>query len=179
MNQKLYILLISLLLLTGISNQSRAEGWYVGGGGQSVSFGDDLRTIDNGIGILFSGGYDFDKHFGAELMSGVSFHDDGVTRFGYATNSYILAGGKFSLGNDSFKPYLVAGISLHAVDFEFFREITGNGIYFGIGADIALSGRSKLNISFRTSDWDGDDSIVSFDVTTDMVTIAYNFYFSE
>lgn len=178
MNSKIFASLVSLVLLASTSYQAHAEGWYVGGGGQTVSFGDDLESIDNGIGFLFSGGYDFDSHFGVELMSGASFHDDGITFNGYATHSYVLTGGKLSLGNDSFSPYLVAGISLHVVDFEFFEEISGSGIYFGIGADIAISDQSKLNISFRRSNWDGEDSVFDYDVTTNMFTVAYNYYFS-
>ena len=178
MNSKLFALLVSFVFLAGVSYQSHAEGWYVGGGGQTVSFGDDLESIDNGIGGLFSGGYDFNSHLGVELMSGVSFHDDGITFNGYATHSYVLTGGKLSLSNGAFDPYLVAGLSLHVVDFEFFEEISGSGIYFGFGADIALSDQSKLNISFRRSNWDGEDSVFDYDVKTSMVTVAYNYYFS-
>ncbi len=178
MIRKIFALLVSFVLLAGVSYQSRAGGWYVGGGAQSVSFEDDLQNIDNGIGIIFSGGYDFNKNFGIDLMTGGSFHDESLLN-SYAVQSFVMVGGKASLGSDSFNPYLVAGVSYHVVDFEFFEEISGSGVYFGVGADIFISKQSALNISFRTSDWNGDDSVFDYNVTTDFVSVAYNYYFSR
>ena len=178
MNRNIFALLVSFVLLASVSYQSHAEGWYVGGGGQTVSFGDDLQDIDNGIGFIFNGGYDFNNNFGVDLITGVSIHDDSLSN-GYAVQNFVLVGGKASLSSDSFNPYLVAGISLHVVDFEFFEDISGSGVYFGVGADIFISKQGALNISFRTSDWDGEDSVFDYDVTTDFVSVAYNYYFSR
>jgi len=57
MIRNIFALLVSFVLLAGVSYQSRAGGWYVGGGAQSVSFEDDLQNIDNGIGFIFIGAH--------------------------------------------------------------------------------------------------------------------------
>lgn len=179
MNKKLINLLLAFLILTGFTQQSLAEGWYVGGGIVKASFEDDLQSIDSGNGLAFNGGFGFNENFSVDLLSGISIHDGGIFT-GDIAQGFIMAGGKFSFGTDTFRPYLLAGISLHIVDFEFFTEdITGNGVYWGVGADIFVSKQGALNFSLRSSDWDGEDSLLDYNVTTEIVTIAYNFYFSR
>lgn len=179
MNIKLFNLPLAFLIFTGFTQQSFAEGWYVGGGIVKASFEDDLQSIDSGNGLAFNGGYGFNENFSVDLLSGVSIHDGSIFT-GNIAQSFVMGGGKFSFGSDTFRPYLLAGISLHFVDFEFFTEsITGNGIYWGVGADIFVSKQGALNFSLRSSDWDGEDSLLDYNVTTEVVTFAYNFYFSR
>jgi len=179
MKIKLFNLLVAILFFTGLTEQSHANGWYVGGGLVKASFEDDLQTIDSGNGLAFNGGYGFNENISVDLLSGVSIHDGGIVT-GDIAQGFVMGGGKFSFGSDTFRPYLLAGISFHFVDFEFFTEsINGNGIYWGVGADIFVSKQGAINFSLRSSDWDGEDSLLDYNVTTEVVTIAYNFYFSR
>ena len=178
MNQKHIILLLSIIILPGFAGLSHAQGWYVGGGLQKVSFEDDLAVVDGASGFSAGGGYGFNEMFSMDLMSNGSIQDDSTFN-GYVVHWSFLGGGKLSFGTDRFRPYLAAGISFHVVDFEFFEEITGSGTYWGVGADIFLAKQHALNISFRSSDWNGKDPVFDYDITTEFVTVAYNFYFSR
>ena len=178
MNQKNIILLLAIFILPGFAQLSHAQGWYVGGGAQRVSFEDDLAVVSNTSGFSVGGGYGFNEVFSIELMQNGSIQNDSTIN-GYVLHSSFLGGGKFSFGTDNFRPYLAAGVSIHVVDFEFFEEITGSGTYWGVGADIFLAKQHALNVSIKTSNWNGEDSVFDYDVTTKFVTVAYNFYFSR
>jgi len=108
MNKKLINLLLAFLILTGFTQQSLAEGWYVGGGIVKASFEDDLQSIDSGNGLAFNGGFGFNDNFSVDLLSGISIHDGGIFT-GDIAQGFIMAGGKFSFGTDTFRPYLLAG----------------------------------------------------------------------
>ena len=121
MNIKLFNLLLAILIFVGLTQQSHANGWYVGGGLVKASFEDDLQTIDSGNGLAFNGGYGFNENFSVDLLSGVSIHDGGIVT-GDIAQGFVMGGGKFSFGTDTFRPYLLAGISLHFINFEYFSE---------------------------------------------------------
>ncbi len=90
-----------------------------------------------------------------------------------------MLGGKFSFGDGGFRPYVTGGISKNSVDFENFDEITGDGTYWGIGADIFINQNHVINVSYRLNDWEGDDSVFDYDVSNKMLTVSYNFYFAR
>jgi len=173
--------LLGFFVFAGFTPQSQAEGWYVGGGIQGVSFEDELDDIDSGNGVTFSGGFRSDELFSAELLVGGSFHEDAIFDEDVFQFS-VLAGAKLSSGSDTVQPFVVAGISLNVVDFDDvdnFDEISGVGLYWGIGLDVFLADQHALNIGYRSNSWDGENDDFDFDVTTDMVTIAYTFHFSR
>ncbi len=63
------------LASTGLAPSTYAQGWHLGGGSQSVGFGDDLDLVDRGSGIVSSAGIsingiDFDEF---ETISGKAF----------------------------------------------------------------------------------------------------------
>lgn len=179
MNRKYRVAIFAFLLLAGVSQPSGAQGWYVGGGAQIVQLKGDLDFVTTGFGPGFSAGYRLNDLFSIDVQFGVTIHDDSSLFVDDITvHDSLLVGGKFSFGSDTFKPYIVAGFARHNVDFEFFQSIDGNGTFWGVGGDIFLTKNHVLNISFRKSDWDGEDTVFKYDITSEIFTVAYNFYFS-
>jgi len=161
------------------SFSAQAEGWYLGGGAVTSNLEDDLDDdISQGFGAAFSAGYSVNDLFGIEFLLSSAIHDEDITD-GYVINDTFMVGGKFSFGGEGFRPYVAGGISRNTVDFENFDEITGDGVYWGIGADIFINQNHVINISYRLNDWEGDDSVFDYDVRNKMLTVAYNFYFTQ
>jgi len=167
-----------LVILLGLpAHSALAAGWQIGGGGQFVDFDDDLDGIDSGFGGIFSAAYRQSEFIGFDFQVGVSGHedDDLDEDAGYA---YGMAGIKLFLSTADVVPYLAAGISVHSVAFDDADTISGEGLYFGVGADFKLSARHSLNISYRVSEWDGEDDDNDYDVGSTYFGVAYNFHFT-
>jgi hypothetical protein len=189
--KKRLAVLVGLVILTAFSAQSQAEGgWVVGGGVDFVSFKDDLKDIDDGVGITFSGGYRYSENWSVELLAGGSFHDaDGLEDD--TLQSHLMGGAKYSFGDESFKPYGVVGFSWNRLafgdienvddidDLEDFDTISGLGVYVGIGADFFVARSHAINVGFRTNRWSGDNDSTDYDVREDMFSVAYNFHFNR
>ena len=189
--KKRLALMLGLVILTAFSAQSQAEGgWFVGGGIDFVSFKDDLKDIDDGLGITFSGGYRYSDNWSVELLAGGSYHDADVLEDD-TLQSHLMGGAKYSFGGESFKPYGVVGFSLNRLafgdvenvenvdDIEDFDTISGLGVYVGIGADIFVARSHAINVGFRTNRWSGDNDSTDYDVREDMFSVAYNFHFNR
>jgi outer membrane protein W len=188
---KFFIKWVSGMVILGVASMPvQAEGWYLGGGAVSLSFEDDLSNADRGGGLTFSGGYQFDDSFSAEILSGASYHeqkgfDDDLFQFN------LMGGVKYSFGADKFRPYGVLGISLNTIkignlddveeagDFKDFDEIDGIGLYAGFGADIFVARQHAINVSYRSNRWSGKGDVEDVDVRADMFIVAYNFYFAQ
>ena len=179
------------LMLAGGAGSAQAEGWFLGGGGNFVSFEDDLKDVDSGPGLHFSGGYMFDELMSAELIAGFSWHDEESYDDDVAQAS-LLAGIKLSLDGEKFRPYATVGFSWNEIatgdfddvedddDFEDFDTVDGFGLYAGFGADIFIARHHAVNVGFRVNSWDGDgDDDIELDVRTHTLSIAYNYYFSR
>jgi hypothetical protein len=189
--KKRLAVLLGLVILAAFSAQSHAEGgWYLGGGVDFVSFEDDLKDIDEGVGFTFSGGYRYSENWSAEILAGGSYHDaDGLDDD--TLQSHLMGGAKYSFGGDSFKPYGVVGFSWNRLSFgdvenvdeiddlDDFDSITGLGVYVGIGADIFVARSHAINVGFRTNRWSGDNDNTDYDVREDIFSVAYNFYFKN
>lgn len=190
MTRDLVKLLCAGLLLAGSGFSAQAESWFVGGGLIGVSFEDDLHRVDSGSGITFSGGYQFDKLLSAEILAGLSAHDEGAFDDDVVQFS-ILAGIKLSVDGEKFRPYGSLGVSLNSTqfgdlddldddeDFDDFDEINGFGLYAGFGADIFVARRHAINIGYRVNSWDGNGDNIDLDVRTDTFSATYNYYFSR
>jgi opacity protein-like surface antigen len=178
MKKNLGSILPGMLLIAGITPPLQAGNWYVGGGLQGVSFEDDFDEIDSGAGITFSGGYHSDELISAELLAGSSYHEDAF-RDEDVDQFSIMGGAKISFGDESFKPFVSAGISLNVVDIDHYDDITGAGFYWGVGADIFVAEQHAINVGYRSNKWDGesDDDDIDFDVETNTLTVAYTFHF--
>jgi outer membrane protein W len=148
---------------------------------------DDLKDIDDGVGITFNGGYRYSESWSVELLAGGSFHDaDGLADD--TLQSHLMGGAKYSFGEESFKPYGVVGFSWNRLAFgdvenvdniEDFDTISGLGVYVGIGADIFVASSHAINVGFRTNRWSGDNDSTEYDVREDMFSVAYNFHFNR
>jgi hypothetical protein len=176
--KKILILVLLMMVATAFfAAPTWALGWYIGGGIESVSFGEDLEDIDTGGGFAFSFGYEFSTLFALDFLWGGTIHDENLAG-GEAAHGNFLVGAKFSFSDpNSFQPYLTAGLSSHVVDFDFFQEIDGSGIFIGAGADIFFSNNQAINIGIRSSSWTGEDSVFEYDVDTGIFSIVYNYYF--
>ena len=177
MRNTLFFVAFMVIILTLVAVPAWAKGWYVGGGGEAVSFGGDLGDVDAGGGFTFSFGYKFSPLFALDFLWGGTVHDENVGG-GTATHGSLLAGAKFSF-NDSnnFQPYLTAGLASHVVDFDYFERIDGTGVFLGAGADIFFNQNNAINIGIRSSTWTGEDSGFKYDVTTAIFSVVYNYYF--
>ena len=161
------------------SFNAQAEGWYLGGGAVTSNLEDDLDDeISQGFGFVFLAGYSTGDLFGIEFLLSTAIHEEDVTD-GDLSNDTIMLGGKFSFFGPTFRPYIAGGISDNSVDFDNFDEVTGDGTYWGIGADIFINQNHVINVSYRLNDWEGDDSVFDYDVSNKMLTVAYNFYFTR
>ena len=179
MNQKLRILVTASFLMIFSSFSVQADGWYLGGGTVSANLeDDDVDEINRGYGAAFNAGYRASDLFGIEILLSSTIHDEDITD-GDVFSDTLMVGGKFSFGGDDFRPYVVAGISQNTIEFDNFDDIDGDGTYWGIGADVSISQKHVINISYRLNDWEGDDSSFDYDFSNKMFTIAYNFYFPQ
>jgi opacity protein-like surface antigen len=171
------ILLFTLLMAWIPLQHAKAEGWQIGGGGQYVEFGDDLDDVDSGFGAIFSAAYHQSRFLGFDFQVGLSGHEEDIED-GDVAYVYGMAGLKLLLAAGDVKPYLAAGISFHSVGFEEFDTISGEGLYYGIGLDIGVAPRHAINISYRVSDWDGEDDVFDYDIENGYLGVAYNFRFT-
>ena len=177
MRNVLFVVTLMVMILAFVAAPAWAKGWYIGGGIESVSLGDDLSDVDTGAGFGFSFGYKFSPLFALDFLWGATLHDDNLSG-GEAAQGNFLVGGKFSFNDaNNFQPYLTAGLASHAVDFDNFEEITGTGIYLGAGADIFFNQNHAINIGIRSSTWTGEDSGFEYDVTTGIFSVVYNYHF--
>jgi opacity protein-like surface antigen len=176
MKRQYLLVFLSLFFTISLTAPSQAGNWYVGGGLQGVSFEKDLDEIDDAAGITFSGGYHSDGLISGELLAGSSYREDGYQNEDVEQFS-VLLGAKIPFGEDSFRPFVSAGISLNVVDVDSFDEITGAGFYWGVGADIFVADRHAINIGYRSNTWDGENDNYDFDVRTETLTVAYTYHF--
>lgn len=167
------LLWISLMLISPVA---MASGWQIGGGVALVNFDDDLEDVDSGIGGVFSAAYQHNRHFAFDFAVGGSVHEEDRANED-AVYSFVLAGGKLTLGEGDTRPYIAFGISFNYIDFDEFQEIDGDGTYFAIGADFLIRDSHSVNISFRSNQWDGEDDESDYDVDSEYLLAAYNFRF--
>ena len=163
-------------VLIGLLGTPAMASWQIGGGPVIVSFEDDLSDVDTGIGGLFSGAYQHSDHFAFDFSVGGSIHEEDRGNED-AFYSFILIGGKLTFGEGNTRPYLAFGISLNYIDFDEFQEISGEGLYFGLGADFLIKESHSVNVSYRVNDWDGEDDEFDYDIETGYLFGAYNFRF--
>ena len=166
------------LFLVVMVAPAAAEGWFLGGGLETVSLGDDLDTVDDGSGFTFSFGYRSSPKFELDILWGASLHD--VQLGGEAGYGRFLIGGKLIfLDPASLQPYLTAGLASHAITFDLFEDITGTGLYIGAGVDIYVNPNNRISVGIRNSKWEGEDSVFKYDADTGIVTIVYNYLFVQ
>ena len=182
------VTILLLITLAGFTQQSQAGAWRLGGGVQWVEFEDDLELVDEGFGVIFSAAYQQNDIFSLDIQLGSSAHetvldDDDDDYYFYDDDEYnyygyVMIGGKFSFSTSKVQPYVTVGISLHSIDFDKFDTISGEGIYWGIGSDILITPNHAINVSYRVSDWDGEDDFFDYDISNSYLGVAYNYRFS-
>jgi len=89
-----------------------------------------------------------------------------------------MIGAKYSFSSSQVQPYIAGDLTLNSVEFDEFDTISGEGVYWGIGADILISENHAISVSYRVSEWDGEDDVFDYDVSNSYFGVAYNFRFS-
>ena len=178
--RKTWIIIAAVVVVTAaVAPPASGRGWYLGGGIESVSLGDDLDDVDTGSGLAISFGYRFSSLFALDFLWGGSAHEENLGG-GDAAQGNFNIGAKFAFNDpNSFQPWLTAGIAGHVVDFDFFEEIDGSGLFVGFGADIFFNPNNAMSIGFRSTTWTGEDSVFEYDVTTGIFSIVYNYHFLQ
>ena len=111
------------------------------------------------------------------MQLGSSVHDENLADE-FAFYGYAMVGGRIVFSSGSVQPYLTLGLTLNSVDFDEFDTISGEGVYWGVGADFLISQNHSINFSYRASDWNGEDDVFDYDVGNTYFGVAYNFRFS-
>ena len=176
MKKSILFALMVMLFASVAAAPAQAGTWYLGGGFESISLGDDLDVVDNSTGFTFSFGYRASPQFELDFLWGASVHD--VQAGGEAGYGRFLMGGKLIfLDPGSVQPYLTGGLASHAISFDFFDDITGSGLYIGAGIDVYLDPSNRVSLGVRNGKWEGEDSGFTYDVDTGMFTIVFNHLF--
>ena len=154
--------------------------WYFGGGIESVSLEiDGSNLIDDGVGFTFSFGYEFTPSLALDFLWGASIHDEDALGGDVAYGRFAF-GPKFSFtASPQFKPFATIGLMSNAVDFDFFDDIDGTGLYFGIGADFFINPNNAIVVGFRSSSWNGEDTFFEYDMDTTVLSVVYNYHFVQ
>lgn len=155
--------------------QAQAD-WRLGGGAQWVGFDDDLEDVDSGFGLIFSAAFQANDLVALDLQLGSSVHDENLADE-FAFYGYAMVGGRLVFSNGNLQPYVALGLSFNTVDFDEFDTISGRGVYWGLGADVLISQNHSINVSYRVSDWDGEDDVFDYDVSNTYLGGAYNYRF--
>jgi hypothetical protein len=177
MKRLFLITALSTFVFAATATTAISGNWYLGGGLETASIEvDGADTIDDGSGITFSFGYRFVPSLALDFLWGASSHQD---VFGGD-----VAYGRFSFGpkfiltaSDQFQPYLTVGIIGNVLQFDFFQDIDGSGLFFGIGADFFINSRNSIGLGIRGSSWTGEDSVYKYDMKTSVVSVVYNYHF--
>lgn len=157
-----------------------AGHWYIGGGFESVSVElEGTDVINDGSGFTFSFGYEFSPSLALDFLWGASVHDEDALGGDVAYGRFAF-GPKFSLtASPQFKPFATIGIMGNVIDFDFFDEIDGTGLYFGIGTDFYINPSNAIVLGIRVSSWTGEDTFFEYDMDTTVVSIVYNYHFVQ
>lgn len=160
-----------------------AGQWYIGGGLNSVSLGEDLDDIDSGEGLTFNFGYYFQPSFALDFVLGFSDHED---PFGDdITYARFDIGAEFAFGTGSgLSPYLVVGLGSHDMDYDDFSDsFTGTSLFLGGGFDYYITPGHSVDFGLRVHAWEIDLESGGFkflnvgDATTTVLSVMYNYHF--
>ena len=173
---KLTLVLIAIVLFA--ASPAMAGSWYIGGGLDFVSVGDELNSIDSGVGLVFDFGYRFSPNMALDMSLSSSAHEEVGYDIDYGRFSI---GPKFIFPTESFDPFVTVGLMSHVIDYELINyEIDGAGIFLGFGIDMYFAPTSSLTISYVTTSWEGEDNFgFTGDVQTGILRGAYVYHFLQ
>ena len=174
--KKLGFFFVLSVLFLGFSNQAAASNWYIGGGIEAVSLGEDVDFVDEGGGLAFNFGIRFTSVIALDFTFGFSSHEEAGFDIDYGR---FGVGPKFFFSDSSFQPFATVGIMSHLLDYESVPlEIDGGGLYLGIGCDAYFDPNNSLGFSLISAYWDAEGNFGgSGDGQTGIFRVVYNYHF--
>ena len=133
-------------------------------------FYDSETNLDDGTPFTLGLGYDFGKHWGAEI----SYTDIGTEIENTGVNTdiqHLLLDGLYYFGGENFKPYLVLGVGDREVDVEGLASDSNTFTNLGIGFKNKFSDNFQFRGDVRAYH-DLEDSFTDFGVN---IGLAYLF----
>jgi hypothetical protein len=174
---KIYRLgVLLLVLLFAAASPAVASNWYIGGGIESVTLGEDVDFVDNGGGLAFNFGIRFTSVTALDFTFSSSTHEEAGVDIDYGK---FGVGPKFFFSDGSFQPFATVGIMSHVLDYQNVPyQIDGGGLFLGIGCDAYFDPNHSLGFSIISATWDaGDNFGGAGDGETGILRIVYNYHF--
>jgi hypothetical protein len=113
---KIYRLgVLLLVLLFAAASPAVASNWYIGGGIESVTLGEDVDFVDNGGGLAFNFGIRFTSVTALDFTFSSSTHEEAGVDIDYGK---FGVGPKFFFSDGSFQPFATVGIMSHVLDYQ-------------------------------------------------------------
>ncbi len=171
----LSLVVLSVLFLR-LPDYAAASTWYIGGGIESVTLGEDVDFVDNGSGLVFNFGVRFTNVTALDFTLSTSNHEEAGLNIDYGR---FGVGPKFFFSTGSFQPFATVGIMSHVLDYKNVPyQIDGAGLFLGIGGDAYFDPNNSLGFTLISAAWDAEDNLgLSGDGETGIFRIVYNYHF--
>ena len=170
-----FVFILSVLLLL-VSGPALASNWYVGGGFEWASPGEDMDFVDNGGGLAINFGIRFTLVTALDFTFSGSAHEEAGLDIDYGR---FTIGPKFFFTDTSFQPFATVGIMSHVLDYQDVPyEIDGAGLFLGVGFDAYFNPNNSLGLTLISAAWDAEDNFgFTGDGETGIVKVIYNYHF--
>lgn len=175
--RKTHLLFALLGLALLLPAPASAQGFYIGGGFETVELGGEFSPISEDQGFALDFGFKTGPFFALDFMVGTSLHEENFTGVG-VTYSYLTIGPKFFFPNPSpLRPYLTAGASWNDITFDtIYAEISGWGTFVGAGVEGWVGPGMTLGVDARWHDWTGDDGAFHYDGSSTVWSVLLNLH---
>jgi hypothetical protein len=175
MKKPVFVFILIIMFFTAAS-PAMASNWYIGGGFESVTLGEDVDFVDDGGGLAFNFGIRFTSVTALDFTFSSSENNEGSLDITYGRFSI---GPKFFFSDGSFQPFATVGIMSHVLDYDSLPyQIDGAGLYLGFGCDAYFNPNHSLGVSLMGASWDAEDNFGGAgDGETGVVRIVYNYHF--
>jgi hypothetical protein len=168
---------VLLIMFFAAASPAVASNWYIGGGIESATLGEDVDFVDSGGGLNFNFGIRFTSVTALDFTFSSSSHEDGALDIEYGR---FGVGPKFFFSDGSFQPFATVGIMSHVLDYKNSPfQIDGAGLFLGIGCDAYFDPNNSLGVTLISAAWDAEDNFFggSGDGQTGILRIIYNYHF--
>jgi len=176
MKRILTVAVVSLMLC--VPGAAWAGNWYLGGGLDFVSLGEDVDFVDSGAGLVIDFGYRFTRVTALDITFGSSVHEEEGWDITYGRFS---VGPKFFFTDGKFQPFFTVGIMGHALEYDDVNyDIEGSGLFLGFGMDAYLDDSNSIGLEIITGGWDAENNFgLEGDGETSIFRIVYKYHFAQ
>jgi len=172
--KKFHLLGLVMTLSLVVAVPVHAQGWYMDLGLEFVDPGDQLSTVDLGLGLALGFGLDFGTGMSLNMGVGSSAHrQNGIdltyTRFWIGPRITFISGGAL--------PYVEGGFMAHYLQWDYYlASIDGSGLYIRAGVDLPMAAGGRFGGYLSYSDWSGEENLgYNGNATTTAVGVKYTF----